>query len=255
MRNIMQISCFSSAKHVKINISWNRLIRPDGVAFNLGGTPSGDVMGRGGVAAYLDEQLVSKYTTAMLGTVAQSAVAYMIATNDDAVMSDSGNSAQSNKSQAANDARKAFIDTFGTIVDDWIAHAQSVPPIVYVPIGTRLNVILNQDLWLRSSEDDEDSINEEYGVPPTDVQRPNVASWEQKRRQQMDDVSNEKGNRTKKRTSKKQETGQKKQSQAKQDAQNLATPLYDGSDQMQEEELQDRVVEPVAPSQTPPLFN
>lgn len=232
----------------KVNIIWDRLIRPDGVAFNLGGSPSADIMGRGGIAAYLDEQLMTKYGTAMMGTVAQSAIAYMIATNDDAQMSDSGNSSQSNKSQAANDARTAFVDTFGQIVDDWIEHAKEVPPVVYVPMGTRFNVVLTQDLWLRSAEDDEESVDEEFGPPTASAQKPDMPSWEENRRQQLNDMGTKNNN-------KKTGNTQSKQSQSKQDAQDLKTPLYDGSDHMQEEPLEDRVVEPVTSSQTPPLFN
>ncbi len=247
----------------KINITWTRLVRPDGVAFSLN-APSGDIMGRGGVAAYLDEQLVTKYGTGIMGTLAQSAIAYMMATNEDSHMSDSGNSSQSNKSQAANDARKAFIDKFGEIVDDWVAHGQAIPPVVYVPIGTRLNVILNQDLWLRSSEDDEEAVNNDYGAPTTSAQKPDMPSWEQNRRQQLDNMSDnqsrtsnrnndtQKNNRNNSSRNTKNNNTNQKQSQAQKDAQTMATPIYDESDRMQDD-LQDRVVQPA--SQTPPLFN
>ncbi len=241
----------------KINISWNRLIRPDGVAFDLSGSPSADAMGRGGIAAFLDEQLVSKYSTALSGTLAQSAVAYLLATNEDSNMSDSGNSSQSNKSQAANDSRKAFIDTFGQIVDDWVAHGQAVPAIVYVPIGTRLNVVLNQDLWLRSDDDDEESANAEYGAPTTQAQKPDMPSWEEKRRQQMDNnIPNSPNSRqtsqSNSRNNNVQNTSKAKQEQAKKDAENLQTPIYNGEDPMPDADLENRVVE--SSSSTPNLF-
>lgn len=53
----------NSSGGVKLEISWSRIIRPDGIAFLLdaGRTQTGDAQGRGGGAlGYVDEQLVKK---------------------------------------------------------------------------------------------------------------------------------------------------------------------------------------------------
>ena len=213
----------------KLQITWNRLIRPDGAAFNLAGAQSGDAQGRGGVAAYLDEQLWNKYGTSILGVLAQSAVAYMMATNDDisTTTANGGTSTQTNKSQAANDARKAFIDEIGSILDDMIARAQQTPPVVFVPAGTRLTVFPQRDLWLRSVEDDEKEANEAFGTPPTQAQTPNVASWSEKRKNEQDFSRPSSNDRIQKETEK---------------------PLYDGVNNTMPD-ISDRKVEPVAPEE------
>ncbi|MGN0919154.1 MAG: TrbI/VirB10 family protein [Alphaproteobacteria bacterium] len=218
----------------KLQITWNRLIRPDGSAFNLAGAQSGDAQGRGAVAAYLDEQLWNKYGSSVLGVLAQSSVAYMLATNDDASTStaDGGTSTQTNKSQAANDARKAFIDEIGTILDDMIAKAQETPPVVFVPAGTRLTVFPQKDLWLRSVEDDEKEANEEFGAPSTDAQVPDIGSWTQQRQNEQDEQDSSSTTSTPEDLKKETET-----------------PLYDGRDHMPD--ISDRKIEPVAPQEAP----
>lgn len=60
----------NSSGGVKLEISWSRIIRPDGIAFLLdaGRTQTGDAQGRGGGAlGYVDEQLVKKYTLPIVG--------------------------------------------------------------------------------------------------------------------------------------------------------------------------------------------
>ncbi len=221
----------------KLQISWNRLIRPDGSAFNLAGAQSGDAQGRGGVAAYLDEQLWNKYGTSLLGTLATSSVAYLMATNDDASSStaDGGTSTTTNKSKAADDARKNFLDQMGTILEDMIGKAVAEPPVVYVPAGTRLTVFPQQDLWLRSVEDDETEANEEFGMPSMEAQLPDVGSWTEKRKNDRDESGP---------VSPVPQTPDNVKKETE-------TPLYDGTGGMPD--ISDRKVEPVA-LQEEPLF-
>lgn len=223
----------------KLQISWNRLIRPDGSAFNLAGSQSGDAQGRGGVAAYLDEQLWNKYGTSILSTLATSAVSYMMATNDDITVATNAQTGQqtqyqtmSQKAKAMDDARKNFIDTIGGILDDMIDKAKETPPVVFVPAGTRLTVYPTQDLWLRSVEDDEEEANKEYGEPSTSAGLPNVPSWEEKRKNDRDENSDD-------------------SSGPVEVQQETETPLYDGRDRMPD--ISDRQVQPVVP-QEEPLF-
>ena len=130
------------------------------------------------------------------------------------------------------EARKNFIDTIGGILDDMIEKAKETPPVVFVPAGTRLTVYPTQDLWLRSVADDEEEANKEYGEPSTSAGLPNVPSWEEKRKNDRDENSDD-------------------SSGPVEVQQETETPLYDGRDRMPD--ISDRQVQPVVP-QEEPLF-
>lgn len=141
-------------KVAKMQITWQRLIRPDGAAFLFEAT-SGDAQGRGGIASYLDEELVKKYGLPLLSTTVTSAITYMMAVDQDVQTTEGGAVVQSARAQAAADARQNFIDSMGQIFQQLLDEAKLVPPVVYVPSGTRLTVYANDDLWLRNDYEDE----------------------------------------------------------------------------------------------------
>lgn len=213
----------------KLQIAWNRLIRPDGSAFNLNSAQSGDAQGRGGVAAYLDEQLWNKYGSSVLSTLASSAVSYMLATNEEITASGSGQYSGSGRSVAMAEGRQQFIEKIGDILDDMISRAAQTPPVIFVPSGTRLTVFPSQDLWLRSPEDDVEDLNNEYGAASTSAQVPqNVGSWTEKRRSEQEETSS---------------------GSSLNDQKETETPLYDGTDHMPD--ISDRKVEPVVVEEEP----
>jgi hypothetical protein len=91
---------------MKLEISWNRIIRPDGIAFSISSAITGDAEGRGGGAlGYVDEQLIKKYAMPIVGTLATSATAYLMAANQDV---QEGQTIENAKQQAAADARQNF---------------------------------------------------------------------------------------------------------------------------------------------------
>lgn len=170
----------------KLEITWQRLIRPDGGAFSFEGT-SGDAQGRGGVAAYLDDELVKKFGKPIMTSVVTSAISYMMATNDDMYQDMYGNTITSSKTEAANDARENFIESMQTIFDQLIEDSANIPVVIYVPSGTRLTVFPNEDLWLRSEEDD---IQEAEEVS-TEAQTPDTSSWVDTRKESKEEKSEE----------------------------------------------------------------
>ena len=170
---IGRVSGSPGQNHVsKLEVSWERLIRPDGSQFTLNGT-SGDAQGRGGVAAYLDEQWLARYGKPLLQSTLTSAISYIVA-SDSAVTDNAeyGTTSQSDRARAAQDARENFIDNMEQIFQKMIEESSSTPPVVFVPSGTRMTVFAMDDLWLRSEEDDEDDYVAEYGADPTSAQTP-----------------------------------------------------------------------------------
>lgn len=149
---------------VKLKISWQRIIRPDGIAFILDNsqTQTGDAQGRGGGAlGYVDEQMVKKYTMPLVGTLATSAITYMMAADQDAT-----GEVETSKQQAASDARQQFMEKMNDILDEIIESKSQIEPVTFVPAGTRIIIYPMTDLWLRSTKEIEKGekthVNEGY---------------------------------------------------------------------------------------------
>ena len=181
-RIIGKMGSDAGENHVaKMEISWERLIRPDGGAFAFSAT-SGDAQGRGGVAAYLDEQLLAKYGKPILSSSVTSLITYMAARYDPVeTNNETDTTTQSDASKAAQDARETFRDNMDQIFQQLIDAATEIPPVVFVPAGTRITVFSNEDLWLRSEEEDERDYEAQFGPDPKTAQGTGGGSWIDKR--------------------------------------------------------------------------
>lgn len=152
---------------VKLEISWERIIRPDGIAFALNSDErqTADAQGRGGgILGYVDEQLIKKYTMPLVSTVAASAVAYMMAADEDAT-----GQVETSKQQAASDARQEFLSKMDEIIEEIMEKKQEIQPVTYVPAGTRLIIYPLQDLWLRTTKDIEQGVESTIGDVQEDI--------------------------------------------------------------------------------------
>ncbi|MBQ8750866.1 MAG: TrbI/VirB10 family protein [Alphaproteobacteria bacterium] len=139
----------STSGGVKIDISWSRIIRPDGISFMLGSAQTGDAQGRGGGAlGYVDEQLVKKYTLPIVGTMVTSAITYMMAADEE-----STGEIENSKQEAASDARQQFMERMDEILQEIIDSKKQIEPVTYVPAGTRVIIYPMVDLWLRTTKD------------------------------------------------------------------------------------------------------
>lgn len=140
----------ATSDSARVQISWERLIRPDGSIFVFGGQTA-DAQGRIGALGYVDQQLLKKYTLPALTTVLSSSVAYMMASAED-----SNGSTETSKQQAASDARQNFLDDMQSLFDEILADKTNVKAMTYVPNGTRIIIYPNTDLWLRNFERDKE---------------------------------------------------------------------------------------------------
>ena len=141
----------NSGGAVKIDISWKRLIRPDGSQFMIDGSQTADAQGRAGAIGYLDEQLLKKYTAPMLITAMESATAYLMASGN-GTTEGNGYSTTSSKSQAASDARENFLDQMDDIFKEIIEKKADIQAVTYVPAGTRIIIFPKVDLWLNNPD-------------------------------------------------------------------------------------------------------
>ncbi len=150
--NSLTATTESTSQSAKVQISWERLIRPDGILFTFQGITA-DAMGRGGALGYLDQQLFKRYTLPILTTSLTSYTSYMMAADDY-----SESEVETPKQQAANDARQNFLSQMNEVFSQILSDKANIKPLTYVPAGTRIIVYPNVDLWLRTPErDDEES--------------------------------------------------------------------------------------------------
>ena len=145
----------NSGGAVRVNITWTRLIRPDGSAFEFSSAQTGDAQGRGGAIGYLDEQLMKKYTLPMITNLLSSAVAYVAASGETSTTSDGG-TVESARQEAAQDARENFLDNMDQMFDQILQDKTNIAAVTYVPAGTRLIIYPKEDLWIRTPERSKD---------------------------------------------------------------------------------------------------
>ena len=138
----------TTSQSAKVQITWERLIRPDGSLFVFSGV-TGDAQGRGGALGYLDQQLFKKYTLPIMTTALTSYTSYMMADSDN---NDNSSVNETPKQQAANDARQNFLNQMNQVFEEILADKTNIKPLTYVPAGTRIIVYPNVDLWMRTRE-------------------------------------------------------------------------------------------------------
>ena len=154
----------NSGGAVRVSITWNRLIRPDGSAFEFSSAQTGDAQGRGGAIGYLDEQLLKKYTLPMVTTLMSSAVAYVAASGETSTSSD-GSTTSNAKAEAAQDARENFLQNMDEMFNQILQDKTNIEAVTYVPAGTRLIIYPKEDLWIRTAARSKEEDLEALGKP------------------------------------------------------------------------------------------
>lgn len=151
---------------VRMNITWTRLIRPDGSAFEFASAQTGDAQGRGGALGYLDEQLLKRYTLPIATSFMSSALAYIAASGKTSTSSD-GSTVSDARAAASEQARENFLNQMNFIFDDLVQRKSEIEAVTYVPAGTRLIIYPKVDLWLRTVERDEADSSQDMEKPET----------------------------------------------------------------------------------------
>ena len=120
----------------RVLIAWNRAITPEGKSVKLAATGV-DRLGRGGQAGNVDSRFFQRFGTAVLIT-SISAIPSFLA-NDEATGNNSSTQAATVVAQDVSDDLK---DTTEDVLEEYL----KLPPILRIPQGTQMNVLVNQDL-------------------------------------------------------------------------------------------------------------
>lgn len=157
----------TSGGAVRTSITWTRLIRPDGSAFEFQAAQTGDAQGRGGALGYLDEQLLKRYMAPIATNLATNALAFVMASGSETTSSE-GNTTQDARAAAAEDARRGFQEDMKKVFTDLMNRMTAIETVTYVPAGTRLIIYPKVDLWLRTFEREQsDAYSKEATQKPT----------------------------------------------------------------------------------------
>ncbi|MBQ2811176.1 MAG: TrbI/VirB10 family protein, partial [Alphaproteobacteria bacterium] len=153
-----------SGSAVRVNITWERLIRPDGSAFEFASAQTGDAQGRAGALGYIDEQLLKKYTLPIVTSSLTSALAFVTAAGENTSDSN-GNTTEDARADAASDARQNFINGMNEIFNQILESKTNIAAVSYVPAGTRLIIYPKVDLWIRTADREKEEALEEAATP------------------------------------------------------------------------------------------
>jgi len=139
----------------RIDISWNRLIRTDGVDLSISFNAS-DQFGRAGIAGEVDNRygnaIVNSLLTSTFVALGAATMQKFLAPNQDAnnqiqtigPIQGTLTTSTTASNQAIYDTSKAVVDTARKIVTDTL----DTQPVIRVPQGTKVTVIVNADMKL-----------------------------------------------------------------------------------------------------------
>ncbi len=142
----------------RVQISWNRLLRPDGLTLSLS-LSAGDQYGRKGITGEVDNRFSSLVANSLLTSVLAVAGTFaaqsLMGNNSDAQTSTTINPVQGTTTtvgnagnQALYDVTKVVIDIVGTLMKNSI----NMNPVIRIPQGTRMTVIVNSDIIIPKSK-------------------------------------------------------------------------------------------------------
>lgn len=134
----------------RVNISWTRLIRPDGVNLAISFNAS-DQFGRSGISGDVDNRYGNMFASSILtsilavgGAIAAEKLSGSNTNSTTTTNPTQGTVTTSNKAsnQIIYDVTKTIIDTVGTMA----ANTLNTSPVIRVPQGTRITVFVNSDI-------------------------------------------------------------------------------------------------------------
>jgi type IV secretion system protein VirB10 len=138
---------------VRVDVTWERIIRPDGVDIKID-SPATDSLGRSGVQGHVDDKLVEIFTNTLLLSSVTTGVALIAeeVTGSSGITTTENTSGSQDTSGSVTDFAIAdATGNIGDVVSDYIEGAVSVEPTITVDQGTRMKVYVSKDLIFTES--------------------------------------------------------------------------------------------------------
>ncbi len=135
----------------RVQIVWDRVIRPDGIDIKVS-SPGIDDIGRSGSAGDVDNHILRNFTTAMMVSLINIGVAEYADSNGSSnststtTTNTDGSTTNTDDSSTVDQAYDDAIDNISSIGTDVIDKTKDMPPTITINQGTSLKVFVKQDL-------------------------------------------------------------------------------------------------------------
>ena len=135
----------------RVQINWTRLIRPDGVDAAISSQAS-DQFGRTGIEGDVDSKygptVVKSILTSLLSVAGTTILDKVTGSNSTSTINNAAQGTSTTTGTAATQAAGNVNQTINDTVNKIIIDQLNVTPVITVPQGTRITVIVNADLTL-----------------------------------------------------------------------------------------------------------
>lgn len=163
----------------RVGIGWERILTPDGVSIRLENARAADAMGRAGVPGYIDRRLWDRYGTPLLLSLFNFGTSYSLADRSRNSQQTTTNSPFGTQTTQNNSGRQEAVnrlneDIRGT-AERAVEELRDIRPILDIPAGTRVDIVLSQDIYFKNAREVVAIDGERYEMPgaelPARVQR------------------------------------------------------------------------------------
>ena len=138
----------TSTTIARLDISWNRIIRADGLNISISSSTA-DNLGRGGVEGDLDNKYTQVIKNAFLSSVISIAGAALVDKITDTVTTTTTNGTETTTTtNATNEAIINASQTFSDEMQSMVDGLKAEKPTIRISQGTKINIVVNQDLTL-----------------------------------------------------------------------------------------------------------
>lgn len=149
---------YSSSKQkgqARVKISWNRLIRPDGISLNINSTAS-DQFGRAGVEGSIDnkvqETIANTFLSSVLAIAGVAATEALTGGANSTTTTDPTSGTSTVTQTAINQAVTKITNNITESAQQAVGGLFDTRPRITIPQGTRINIIVNSDIKVPSFE-------------------------------------------------------------------------------------------------------
>ena len=146
-RMIGSVGSTGSFNLPRVSVSWNRIIRPDGVGIAIDGV-STDPSGQNGLVGAIDYNLERNIGIPLLVSVIEGVAEIATAGSGEVITTDEGD--VSEVQDATSTAIEDTTEEIGDLVQDFVEKFEDDEPLIIVPGGTRFQVILQTDVFFAS---------------------------------------------------------------------------------------------------------
>lgn len=135
-----------SENQFRVEIQWQRVIRPDGIDIAIN-SPSTDKLGRAGTSGFVDRRFFDALSNSILLSLIAIGSASASGEVTDSLSNDNqGNTTQTTSGNAKDLAIIDSVKSFGDVSEKITSELLEDEPIILVNQGTRVNVFVNRDI-------------------------------------------------------------------------------------------------------------